>query len=324
MTTVTTAAPDPKQQEMATIFRWHLRIRFLTGFVVLLVMGILRVMEWLDFPFTPFSIVCLVMMFINQPYDWILKRAKNYQLVFVVNQLVDILLITYGGHFAGGMNAYPVVLMYPVVFIFTGIVLNPKMSYLMANLSFAAYGTMVLGEHFGIFPNIPIGQYEMPGIARLAFTMIIWVFNNIIVFVVTYAVEKLHQRENELRILNQELDAFVHTVSHDLKNPLTGILGFGGLLEKQYKGGMDAKGQEYLERIVKSANGMNELIDDLLSLSKISRMKNPYENVPIGEVVKAITERIRFDLLKHDVRLEIQKDLPTVRCDRIKITEVFF
>ena len=137
------------------------------------------------------------------------------------------------------------------------------------------------------------------------------------------AEEELLQQKADLEKVNLELDSFVYTASHDLRAPLRGISSFSSFLEKGYKGKLDEKGVHYLDRIKNGAARMTQLIDDLLSLSRISRQKNPYEDVNINELITPVVERIEFDIQEHKVDLKIQKNMPTIRCDRIKMAEVF-
>jgi len=66
------------------------------------------------------------------------------------------------------------------------------------------------------------------------------------------------------------------------------------------------------------------LIDDLLTLSRISRIKNPYEDVDMNELISSVISRIEFDLKQYKVELTVPGKIPLVRCDRIKMQEVFF
>jgi two-component system CheB/CheR fusion protein len=68
---------------------------------------------------------------------------------------------------------------------------------------------------------------------------------------------------------------------------------------------------------------MSQLIADLLTLSRISRIKNPYEDVDINALIDSVVKRIQFDIEKHRVELKIQKGIPIIVCDRIKMGEVF-
>jgi len=131
------------------------------------------------------------------------------------------------------------------------------------------------------------------------------------------------KQKKELKLVNQELDSFVYTASHDLRAPLRGIASFATFLEEDYKDKLDEQGKDYLNEIRKAATKMNDLIEDLLLLSRISRIKNPYEDVAINDIVNTVRERIKHDIKEKNVDLVISKSLPVVRCDRIKMTEVF-
>ncbi|MFC1666484.1 ATP-binding protein [Candidatus Omnitrophota bacterium] len=134
---------------------------------------------------------------------------------------------------------------------------------------------------------------------------------------------ELEEQKKLLEKVNHELDSFVYTASHDLRAPLRGIDAFATFIEKDYTDKLDEDGKSYLGRIRAGVNKMTELIDDLLTLSRISRIKNPFEDVNIGDLVKSVIDRIEFDIKKHKVELKITEDLPVLICDRIKMGEVF-
>jgi two-component system NtrC family sensor kinase len=132
--------------------------------------------------------------------------------------------------------------------------------------------------------------------------------------------------EEQKRLLeeaNKELDSFVYTVSHDLRAPLRGIDGLVNILEQDYAGKFDNQGKDYLSKVRKGAIRMKQLIDDLLTLSRISRIKNPYEDVNMNELVSSVINRIEFDIKEYKVELKIASNLSVVHCDRIKVEEVF-
>lgn len=131
------------------------------------------------------------------------------------------------------------------------------------------------------------------------------------------------RQKKELKEVNQELDSFVYTASHDLRAPLRGIASFATFLEEDYRDKLDDRGKDYIDEIRKGANKMNNLIEDLLQLSRISRIKNPYEDVNVNAMIDSVLERLKFDIQKHHVTVQVQKDMPLVHCDRIKMSEVF-
>jgi len=138
--------------------------------------------------------------------------------------------------------------------------------------------------------------------------------------------EKNRELEKQKLLLeeaNKELDSFVYTVSHDLRAPLRGIDGFASFLEHDYAKTLDAQGKEFIKRIRSGTDRMKTLIDDLLTLSRISRIKNPYEDVDMNDLVRSVVARVEFDINQKKVDLVIAPRLPIVRCDRIKTGEVF-
>lgn len=82
---------------------------------------------------------------------------------------------------------------------------------------------------------------------------------------------ELRQRSDQLETANQELEAFCYSVSHDLRAPLRHIDGFSSLLHKHAAERLDEKGRRYLEVIAGAARQMGQLIDDLLSFSRMNR-----------------------------------------------------
>jgi light-regulated signal transduction histidine kinase (bacteriophytochrome) len=90
---------------------------------------------------------------------------------------------------------------------------------------------------------------------------------------------RLVESNNALAATNEELEAFCYSVAHDLRAPLRGIQGFSQALLEDYGESVDAKANNYLQRVASAALRMSELIDDLLNLSRISR--SPVSRVPV-------------------------------------------
>ncbi|MFA5262110.1 MAG: HAMP domain-containing protein, partial [Candidatus Omnitrophota bacterium] len=134
---------------------------------------------------------------------------------------------------------------------------------------------------------------------------------------------ELEEQQKLLEEANRELDNFTHTVSHDLQAPLRGVASFAAFLEEDCKDKLGEEARGYLKEIRDGTARMGNLIKDLLTLSRISRIKNPFEEVDINELVEVVRKRIEFDINKYKVDLRVAPNLPTIVCDRIKLTEVF-
>ncbi len=90
----------------------------------------------------------------------------------------------------------------------------------------------------------------------------------------------------ELRRSNRELEQFAYVASHDLQEPLRKIQAFSDRLLKKFGGQLAERGQEYLDRITTSATRMRNLINDLLSFSRVSTRARPFVGVDLAEVVR--------------------------------------
>lgn len=107
--------------------------------------------------------------------------------------------------------------------------------------------------------------------------------------------EHLIQAQQQLEVMNinlqeanKELEAFSHTVSHDLKSPLTGVMGFAELLKSAYCDMLDENANTYLDRIIESAKNMSQLIEDLLSFSQSGRAAIVPQLVNLSEIAQTI------------------------------------
>ncbi len=85
------------------------------------------------------------------------------------------------------------------------------------------------------------------------------------------AKQALQRSHIELAAVNEELESFIYSVSHDLRAPLRSISGFTKIVNEDYAQALDDKGKDYLSRIYKGAERMSKLIEDLLRLSRISK-----------------------------------------------------
>ncbi|MEM1207369.1 MAG: PAS domain S-box protein [Acidobacteriota bacterium] len=127
----------------------------------------------------------------------------------------------------------------------------------------------------------------------------------------------------ELEAKNSELERFVYTVSHDLKNPLLTIQGFADLLEQDIVDNDTEAIADDIQRIRGAAGRMHRLLDELLELSRAGRVVQTPQPVAIEEVVRAAAEQLAGPLATRGVALEVEADLPTVAGDATRLLQVF-
>ncbi len=119
----------------------------------------------------------------------------------------------------------------------------------------------------------------------------------------------LRRRTAELEMANKELEAFAHSVSHDLKAPLIVAGGFCKRLSERFGEKLDEKGNHYLQRIQESCQHMNLLIEDLLSLSKVTINKINFKSVDLSKVVKSIATQLKERYPEREVNCLIEEGL---------------
>jgi len=100
--------------------------------------------------------------------------------------------------------------------------------------------------------------------------------------------QKVDDRTAELEKVNKEQEAFSYSISHDLRAPLRGIVGFTAMLEERYGNQLDAEAGRILGIIRSNTLRMGVLIDDLLGFSRLGRQEIIKKNIDTGELVKQV------------------------------------
>ena len=137
--------------------------------------------------------------------------------------------------------------------------------------------------------------------------------------------QRARERESlieELGMKNSELERFTYTVSHDLKSPLITINGFLEYVEQDMLLGDQERLRLDSQRIREATNRMHLLLNDLLELSRIGRLANPFETIAFEELVKASMDSVRGQIEAGGVRITIEPNLPAVYGDRQRLVEV--
>jgi signal transduction histidine kinase len=113
----------------------------------------------------------------------------------------------------------------------------------------------------------------------------------------------------QLQASNQELESFSYSVSHDLRSPLRAIDGFSQALLEDCAEQLDKQGKVYLDRVRTNVQRMGELIDDLLTLSRLTRTEMNYEPVGLSTLVQTIAARMQKNEPQRQVEFVIEDNL---------------
>lgn len=117
---------------------------------------------------------------------------------------------------------------------------------------------------------------------------------------------RLKEQQKKLMVANEELESFSYSVSHDLRAPLRALEAFSRLLNEKYGDLLDEKGQKWLGFINENSLKMDQLINDILEFSRISRFEIKKQTVNMDALVKHIIEEEKNNYPNHkfDIRVE--------------------
>lgn len=133
--------------------------------------------------------------------------------------------------------------------------------------------------------------------------------------------QRVKERTSQLKILNQELEAFSYSVSHDLRTPLRIISGYSKILFEEYANELSDDAKTLLEGITKNTNNMSCLIDDLLEFSKLNRKEVALTEINFEKIFKEVFNEIPGSAIKDKVKINISK-LPVVKGDKALLKQV--
>ncbi|MBX3191580.1 MAG: response regulator [Labilithrix sp.] len=121
--------------------------------------------------------------------------------------------------------------------------------------------------------------------------------------------EENRQLAARLQETNKELDAFSYTVSHDLRAPLRAVDGFSNAVLSDYGDRLDATGREYLERACAAAKRMSALIEDLLKLSRLTRVQIERTRVDLTDIARSIVDDLRAATPSREIDVVVEEGL---------------
>jgi PAS domain S-box-containing protein len=132
----------------------------------------------------------------------------------------------------------------------------------------------------------------------------------------------LEKARKELERSNEELYRFGYVASHDLQEPLRMIVSYVQLLERRYKGKLDSDADDYINFAVDGAKRMQNLINDLLSYSRVDSRGKVFESTNMEKVFEAAMDNLQVAI--EDSKAEVTHEpLPTVVADEVQMVQIF-
>lgn len=120
--------------------------------------------------------------------------------------------------------------------------------------------------------------------------------------------QRIAERTEQLASANRELEAFSYSVAHDLRTPLRGVAGYATMLAEDYGDKIDADGRRFLQELQYNTEKMGNLIDDLLTFSRLGRKPIAKAQVNMNSLVSTVLA----DLPQHNASIVTHNLLPIV------------
>jgi len=120
---------------------------------------------------------------------------------------------------------------------------------------------------------------------------------------------------------NRELEQFAYVASHDLQEPLRKVLSFSDRIRAKYADILDEQGRDYLERTEKAVIRMRSMIQDLLTLSRITTKAQPFSWVSLTDVAHEAVSDLEVRIRRTDARVRIE-DLPVIEADPLQMAQL--
>jgi signal transduction histidine kinase len=132
------------------------------------------------------------------------------------------------------------------------------------------------------------------------------------------------KRTLELTASNQQLEAFVYSIAHDLRAPLRAMQGFSTMLVEEAGATLNETGKNCADRINKSAQFMDAMLRDLLAFSRISQQRVELSSLDLETVVQSVLCRLQKDIEEKNARVESSGPWPVVLAHQPTLAQVLF
>ena len=128
--------------------------------------------------------------------------------------------------------------------------------------------------------------------------------------------------EQKLKAVNEELDAFVYTVSHDLRSPISAVIGYSDLLKDVHREELSEQAIELVSIIEQQGEKMAMIVDDLLALATTGNIEPPNQPIDTNEVLRFILTELADQIKKTGIEVQVEP-LPPVQIPESLLIQIF-
>ncbi|MEW6619032.1 MAG: ATP-binding protein [bacterium] len=314
-----------EKEELAKRIKWLINIRWVAATFpyFIFVLSAQRGEVQIGFP----EIFPLVEYALNIFYIIMVRLKKCLRFIAYFQLIVDLLLITAGVHFTGGLGSWFDIFIYFIIIIAARALLSLRASIIFAGLSSILYTTIISLEFLDILPPISILAFKTPlpedveyfitsVIVRVVFFFWIAIIAGHLADIIrkrseelmesNIRSERLERTNKELEELNRMKSEFVSIVSHELRTPLTTMKEFVSLILDEIPGKINKEQNEFLSIINENINRLARLINNMLDLSRIEsgRMELNRKEIDITTVAEQVIKFLHAQAKEKNILIE--------------------
>jgi signal transduction histidine kinase len=275
---------------------------------ILLLMWLLKLSVFSDVPAERYSI--LITLALLPTLAVVVWRRQGRVWLLAASFAADIIAVTAGTHYGGGVENTSGPVLYALVIVLVGLVLSERAAYVAAAGSSVFYGLLVWAEEQGLLAHHAAYSKSAGDAAATVIAMSVYLF--LAAWVVSYAVRQIRAIYRRAEGMRSEA---VSALSHDLKNPLGIILGY----TEMAAAAPPAERADYLRRIEHAARQALDLIHNVLDATgnEERSMVAKAEPVRVNELVREVVDLYRFAAEGKDITLTAAAapDLPPFDAD---------
>jgi len=187
-----------RQDELMINAGWVNRAKLILTAVLLVLFSLARITGFLEFPLWIVILALIPGVTFNLPHHWLIRKTGNPELVFTMTSVIDVFMISVGAYALGDFGKFLALLIFPLVFIFAGVVMAPRKTYLLANQGCLCLALLTWLEYQRILPPVETLMLDLTGQHRLAIILVIIPLYNFMAYFVRYLAGMLRKRETQL------------------------------------------------------------------------------------------------------------------------------
>jgi len=132
---------------------------------------------------------------------------------------------------------------------------------------------------------------------------------------------RVQERTAEILAKTRDLETLLYVTSHDLREPLRGIENFSRMVHDRYGDRLDDKGRDFLQRVIRGTQRMDQLMTDILTLSRVQRMEGAIEDIQGESIVTEALRRLDHKIKETGATVRVVEPLPRWQGNRTWATQ---